>query len=74
MAKVSFVIGVLTMSFVMLIYELEPLWLALDLLGILLASIGLKKGDKNCKAGLILCSFAAFFSLSIILIVLFAKR
>ena len=74
MAKVSFVIGVLTMSFCMLIYELEPIWLICDLIGILIASIGLKKGDRNCKAGLILCSIAGLFSLSIILIVLFAKK
>ncbi len=74
MAKLSFVIGVLTMSFVMLIYELEPLWLLCDLIGILIASIGLRKGDKNCKAGLILCSIAGIFSLSIILIVFFAKK
>ncbi len=74
MAKTSFVIGVLTMSFCMLIYELEPLWLLCDLIGIVLASIGLRKGDKNCKAGLILCSIAGFFCLSIILLILFAKK
>ena len=49
MATFSSIIGVITLSFSVLIYEFAPLWLFLDLIGIICAYIGLKDGDKNCK-------------------------
>ena len=74
MATFSSIIGVVTLSFSVLIYEFAPLWLFLDLIGIVCAYIGLKDGDKNCKTGLILCGLAAFFSSTSILLVYLAGR
>ena len=74
MANLSASIGVITLTFCMLIYELDLLWLILDLVGMILAYIGLRKGDKNCKLGLILCSIAAVFCFAMICIVYFSSR
>ena len=74
MATVSSVIGVVTMTFSILIYELAPVWLVLDLAGVIAAYIGLRKGDPNCKTGMILCGVAALFSFSTILILYLANR
>ena len=67
-AKLTVVIGTITLSLCMLMYELEPLWVLLDLLGIILAFVCYRKGDKDCKAGLILCSIGLLFSGSLLLI------
>ena len=67
-AKLTFIIGTITLSLRMLVYELEPLWVLLDLLGVILAYIHYRKGDKDCKAGLILCSIGLLFSGSFVLI------
>lgn len=71
MATISAIIGVITMTFSILIYELDMLWLVLDLIGMIIAYIGLRKGDKNCRLGLTLCALAALFSFSMIAIVYF---
>ena len=68
MAKFTFVIGVITLSLCMLVYELEPLWVLLDLLGVILSFIGYRKGNKDCKAGLILCSIGLLFSGSFLIV------
>ena len=68
MATISAIIGVITMTFSILIYELDMLWLVLDLI---IAYIGLRRGDKNCRLGLTLCALAALFSFSMIAIVYF---
>lgn len=68
-AKISFGIGVVTMTFSMLIYELSPLWLILDLFGMILAYIGLRNNEEECKAGLILCFIAGLFSFSAVALV-----
>ena len=64
MAEISFVIGVITMSFSLLIYELSPLWLALDVIGFILAWISTRRGDRNGKSSMWLCGIAGLFSLS----------
>ena len=74
MANLSASIGVITLTFSLLIYELDLLWLFLDLIGMVIAYLGLRKGDRNCKLGLILCSIAAFFCFTMICIVYFASR
>ena len=68
MAKFTAFIGVITMSLCLLMYELEPLWVLLDLLGVVLAYIGYRKGNKDCKVGLILCLLGLLFSGSFLLI------
>lgn len=73
-AKIPLIIGVVTMSLSTLIYELDFLWLFLDLLGMFVAYTGLRKGEEGCKAGLILCALAGLFSFSMICIVYFASR
>jgi hypothetical protein len=70
----SSIIGIITMTLSLLIYELAPLWLVLDLIGMTAAFIGLKKGDRNCKTGMILCGAAALFSFSSVLIMFLANR
>lgn len=72
MAKFTLIIGVITLSLCMFIYELEPLWVLLDLLGVILAFIGYRKGDKNCKAGLIFCGIGLLFSSSFLLLMYLA--
>ena len=74
MANLSTSIGVITLTFSLLIYELDLLWLVLDFVGMIMAYIGLRKGDKNCKLGLVLCSIAAVFSFTMICIVYFSSR
>ena len=74
MARFTFLIGVITLSLCMLIYELEPLWVLLDLLGVILAFIGYKKGNKDCKAGLILCGIGLLFSGSFLLLMYLASH
>lgn len=74
MARFTFLIGVITLSLCMLVYELEPLWVLLDLLGIILAFIGYKKGNKDCKAGLILCGIGLLFSGSFLLLMYLASH
>ena len=74
MATFSSIIGIITMTFSILIYELAPLWLFLDLIGVTAAYIGLRKGDSNCKTGLILCGSAATFSFTAVLIMFLAGR
>lgn len=74
MANLSASIGVITLTFSLLIYELDLLWLVLDFVGMIMAYIGLRKGDKNCKLGLVLCSIAAVFSFTMICIVYFSSR
>ena len=74
MANLSASIGVITLTFSLLIYELDLLWLVLDFVGMIMAYIGLRKGDKNCKLGLVLCSIAAVFSFTMICIVYYSSR
>ncbi len=74
MATFSAIIGVITLTFSLLIYELDLLWLILDLIGMSAALIGLKKGDENCKTGLIMCAIAAVFSFTMICIIYFGSR
>ncbi|MCR4633544.1 MAG: hypothetical protein K5648_05400 [Erysipelotrichaceae bacterium] len=74
MASISASIGVITLMFALLIYELDLLWLVLDLIGMVIAYLGLRKGDKNCRLGLILCCVAAFFCFSMICIIYFASK
>ncbi|MBQ6559974.1 MAG: hypothetical protein IJL85_03995 [Erysipelotrichaceae bacterium] len=74
MAKFTFIIGVITLSLCMLVYELEPLWILLDLLGVILAFIGYRKGNKDCKAGLILCGIGLLFSSSFLIVMYFASH
>ena len=73
-AKLTFIIGTITLSLCMLIYELEPVWVVLDLLGVILAFVGYRKGDKNCKAGLILCAIGLLFSGSLLLLMYLASH
>ena len=74
MARFTFLIGVITLSLCMLVYELEPLWVLLDLFGIILAYIGYRKGDKDCKAGLILCGIGLLFSGSFLILMYLASH
>ena len=74
MARFTFLIGVITLSLCMLVYELEPLWVLLDLLGVILAFVGYKKGNKDCKAGLILCGIGLLFSGSFLLLMYLASH
>ena len=74
MATFSSIIGIITLTFSVLIYELAPLWLVLDLVGVVVAYIGLRKGDPNCKSGMILCGVAAFFSFFSVAIVFLGSR
>ena len=74
MARFTFIIGVITLSLCLLIYELEPLWVLLDLLGVILAFIGYRKGNKDCKAGLILCGIGLLFSGSFLLLMYLASH
>ena len=71
-AKISVFIGFMTMMLCYLIYELQYLWLFLDLVGMIIAYIGLRKGDRNCKGGLILCGISAIFSIAFFLLVFIA--
>ena len=73
-AKISLFIGFITMMLCYLIYELQALWLFLDLVGMIIAAIGLKKGDRNCKGGFILCGISAIFSLVFVILVFIASR
>lgn len=74
LATISAIIGVITMTFSILIYELDFLWLLLDLIGMIIAYLGLKKGDTNCRTGLILCGLAAVFSFGMIVLAYLAGR
>ena len=74
MARFTFLIGVITLSLCMLVYELEPLWVLLDLLGVILAFVGYKKGNNDCKAGLILCGIGLLFSGSFLLLMYLASH
>ena len=74
MARFTFIIGVITLSLCLLIYELEPLWVLLDLLGVILAFIGYRRGNKDCKAGLILCGIGLLFSGSFLLLMYLASH
>ena len=74
MAKLTFIIGVLTLSLCVLVYELEPLWVLLDLFGVISAYIAYRKGDKDCKAGMILCGIGLLFSGSFLILMYLASH
>ncbi len=74
MAKFSFVVGVLTMSFSLLIYELSPLWLSLDVVGFVCALTAWRRGDPDGKSSMWLCGIAGLFSLTGVVFLLMSVR
>ena len=74
MAVISMIIGTVTLIFTTMIFEYSQIWFVLDLIGIILGAISYKKGDKNGKAGMILCAVAAVFSLGMITILFLYQK
>ena len=74
MATISAMIGTITLVFTTMIYEYSNIWFSLDIIGIVLGLISYKRGDKNGKAGIILCSIAAAFSLGMMLMIYYYRK
>ena len=74
MASLSAMIGTVTLIFTTTIFEYSYIWFIADVIGFLIGLFGYKRGDKNCKTGMILCAVAGFFSLGMSLIVLFFEK
>lgn len=74
MATISAMIGTITLVFTTMIFEYSNIWFSLDIIGIILGFISYKRGDKNGKAGIILCSIAAVFSLGMMLMIYYYRK
>ncbi|MBQ6335305.1 MAG: hypothetical protein IJI46_09575 [Erysipelotrichaceae bacterium] len=74
MATLSMIIGTVTLVFTTLIFEYSHIWFILDIIGIVLGYVSYKRGDKNGKAGMILCAIAAVLSLGMVAIIYFFQK
>ena len=74
MATISAMIGTITLVFTTMIFEYSNIWFSLDIIGIVLGFISYKRGDKNGKAGIILCSIAVVFSLGMMLMIYYYRK